>query len=107
MQAEHAIGDCYKAAGSFVMRRDHRDSSTLVHGVVSGQGPLRGQRFDHAWVERGDEVIDLSNGGNMRVLKQHYYRLGQIDPTECHYYPGHEAVAQMLEHEHFGPWEDV
>ena len=97
-------GDCYEAAGRFVMRRDNKDSMTLVHGVVSGQGPLRGQRFDHAWVEHGDNVIDPSNGGNIQLPKQAYYRLGRINPAECHYYSVQEACAQMLEHEHFGPW---
>jgi hypothetical protein len=72
---------------------------------VSGRGPLRGQRIDHAWVERGDIVLDLANGGHIELPKQRYYRLGEINPAECHYYTGHEACAQILEHEHFGPWE--
>lgn len=107
MPTEHALGDCYEAAGRFVMRRGNRASSTLVHGVVSGLGPLLGQRIGHAWVECGDDVIDRSNGGDMQWPKQDYYRLGQIIPSECRYYLGHEACAQMLEHEHFGPWEGV
>ncbi len=106
-------GDCYEAAGSYMLHADrhgYEDTLLLVHGVVSGQGPLAGQRFDHAWIESFDApvpmVIDRSNGKNLVLPKAAYYHAGQIDADECHYYSHKEFLAKVIEHEHYGPWEE-
>lgn len=108
-----ATGDCYEAAGNYLMRlgQEQRESHKLVHGVVSGTGPLEGRRFDHAWVETSAgpiiKVIDRSNGGNVVVSRMAYYLAGHVDPDECGYYTHREAMAEMTRTEHFGPWEDL
>jgi len=70
-------GNCYQMAGNFVV--DHNSKKyTLVHGMVNGQGELTGLKFGHGWVEDGNVVIDNSNGNNIKMDKDLYYKLGHI-----------------------------
>lgn len=88
------------------------EGHTLVHGVVIGQGPLDGRRVDHAWVEvEGGHytvtlVVDRSNGRNLLLPRDMYYRLGRIVEAECTRYTPEETRTNMLRTEHFGPWEE-
>ena len=86
------------------------DTVHLVHGVVSGQGPLSGQRFGHAWVEVEIDgmwrVIDKSNGRDILLPREFYYDLGNIDSKKQHRYETMQAFAFMQDTGHFGPWED-
>lgn len=95
-------GDCYSAAGRYIL--DNMDPELiLVHGIVTGQGDIEGIQFGHAWVEDGNRVIDVSNGRNIQLPKQFYYKLGKIKKTKR--YKREEALKKMLETGHFGPWE--
>jgi hypothetical protein len=100
-----ATGDCYEAAGRYIM--DNYDPGLrLVHGEVAGQGPLEGMTFGHAWVLDGDMVIDRANGRNLRIPKVVYYAMGAIDQIDnVHVYTQDQAIRQMVRHEHFGPWD--
>ena len=86
--AGHSGGDCYEAAGKYMMDNcdvDGCEDLVLVHGEVGGQGALDGVRFGHAWVEKGGTVIDKSNGRNINMPKFVYYAIGQvqnIDPDK-------------------------
>jgi superoxide dismutase/GNAT superfamily N-acetyltransferase len=104
-QRRRRNGDCYAAAGRYIM--DNPDSHLqLVHGEVSGQGALEGTTFGHAWVLDGDQVIDQSNGRNLRLPKVVYYALGGIDRIDnLHVYSREQALDRMLKHKHFGPWD--
>jgi len=97
-------GDCYQAGGRLIMEYFGHDVK-LVHGMVSGQGQLEGNRFGHCWVEVKDKVLDHSNDKEQELPKQLYYIMGRIDPKECHYYTPREASGKMLKHEHWGPWD--
>lgn len=124
-----ALGDCYEAAAQFLIEL-HTTSDkkklakyNLVHGIPTGQGPLEGVRFGHAWLETdgkisrrrgrdpfmkpgsGKVVVDLSNGRHLRMPKPAYYALGNIDPEECVYYTPQEAFERMVEEEIYGPWD--
>ena len=87
----------------------------LVHGEVTGQGPLEGVKYGHCWIEDGDIVIDVSNGRNIRMPKEVYYLLGRIGSPETarfgieagnlHKYTWEEAREKILQHEHWGPWD--
>jgi len=108
-------GDCYAAAGKYMLEANtqnlHGDDTVhLVHGVVSGQGPLSGQRFGHAWVEVEIDgmwrVIDKSNGRDILLPREFYYDLGNIDSKKQHRYETMQAFAFMQDTGHFGPWED-
>ena len=100
-----AKGDCYQAGGRLIMNffgdKDHK----LVHGMVSGQGALEGNRFGHCWVESRDTVLDHSNDKKLEIPKDVYYLMGRIDPAECHYYTPREAAKKMSNAEHWGPWD--
>jgi hypothetical protein len=101
-------GDCYQVAGRYVM--DHGlmgddQNVFLVHGIVVGQGPISGLEYGHAWVEEGDECIDLSQGRNIRMPKVLYYALGNIDPSKQFRYSPEEMRRKILDVGHWGPWD--
>ncbi|HCA02660.1 MULTISPECIES: hypothetical protein [Halomonadaceae] len=110
-------GDCFQVAGQLIVRcRDIHAQSTkgvtdkvLAHGVVTGQGPVSGIRFSHAWIEGVKNgisvVIDLSNGQRFVGPRALYYAIGQIEPKEVCRYSKEVARAKMLQTEHYGPWE--
>ena len=98
-----AMGDCYQAAGRLIM--GHTGKGKLVHGMVNGQGSLKGIRFGHAWVEVGSKVLDHSNGKKKSIPKKLYYAMGRINPKECKYYKYKDAAKFMLDKGHWGPWE--
>ena len=98
-------GDCYEVAGRIAI--DARDEYTVCHGTVVGTGgPHHGRAFGHAWVEfeRGGVafVMDQSNGNDVVIPAELYYRLGSI--TDVARYTGREACQRMVDTGHFGPW---
>jgi GNAT superfamily N-acetyltransferase len=107
-----ANGDCYEAAGNYMMRfifGDAKDDSRihrlrLVHGEVTGQGPLEGIKYGHAWVEDGNMVIDQSNGKDLRMPKAAYYALGRIG-SNVHKYTMAEFKRKAVETGIWGPWD--
>ena len=101
-------GNCFSAAGRYMMDTHFIDpipNSILVHGIVTGQGPINGIRFLHAWVEKENTVIDRSNGRDLNVPKDFYYVLGHINAEETVRYTYEEATKKMRETGHFGPWD--
>jgi hypothetical protein len=101
-------GDCYEAAGRYMMDNcmvQPACGMKLVHAEVTGQGPIKGLKYGHAFVldDRGT-VIDRSNGRNVVMPKEVYYLLGQIG-SNAHEYTWDEARQKMLEFEHWGPWD--
>ena len=112
MQAQqpNAGGDCYEAAGQFMMNEctfgnDDCDV-VLVHGEVAGQGPLEGVTFGHAWIEKNGLVIDKSNGRNLVLPQAVYYAVGQINSIgNTHRYSWPEARDMIISFEHWGPWD--
>jgi hypothetical protein len=60
--------------------------AVLVHGTVTGQGPIAGMRYGHAWIEVGDVVLDPSNGRFVCARKSAYYAAGEIrGPVARHF----------------------
>jgi len=102
---ESAMGDCYQAAGNLAISFVGDPKAKLVHGMVNGQGPLKGIRFGHSWVEYGDKVLDHSNGEKREIPKSVYYALGKVNPEENKYYTPKEAIKWMMKSKHWGPWE--
>ena len=100
-------GDCFEVAGKNMIHPQD-PNIMLVHAFVSGQGPLSGKRFEHAWNEIGDEVIDNSNGRNIHMPKMLYYAIGNInpkDPNEYRSYNNKQALKYLVTTKHWGPWE--
>jgi len=101
-------GDCYQVAAKLVIDSEVGTELVLVHAEVTGQGPLEGIKYGHAWVENihGD-VIDKSNGRDITINKQVYYSIGNISSKKgkMFKYTRREALDKMLDSEHFGPWD--
>ena len=101
------LGDCYEASGRYVL--DHclqHQHLRLVHGEVAGRGELEGIRFGHAWVLDGDEVIDVSNGREVRLPKVVYYAIGGIDHIgNFRAYTCKQALQRITKHGTWGPWD--
>ncbi len=96
-------GNCYEAAVQLLYAHRECPGIELVHGTVTGQGPIAGVRYGHAWVEIGDVVFDPSNGRMVVARKPIYYAAGEItEPVER--YTFREAALCMLETGHYGPW---
>lgn len=82
----------------------------LVQAEVQGQGPLAGKTFGHAWVldPAVNVVFDYSNGRQVVMPKDVYYKLGHVAELDNIYeYTWEEAMIQMLRTQHYGPWELV
>lgn len=101
-----ACGDCFKVAGRNMID-DPPPELTLVHAYVTGQGPVKGKRFSHAWNEIGDVVIDYSNGKKVVMRKGQYYALGNIvqEPGQFQRYTQEQALENMAKYRHWGPWD--
>ena len=104
-------GDCYEANGKWFMDNaltppGQRSNLRLVHAEVTGQGPLEGINYGHAWVEDGNTVIDVSNGRNLRMPKHLYYALGNVfENDNIHAYTPEMFRKRVVKHEHWGPWD--
>ena len=96
-------GDCYEAAAKLLYAHRSCADIVLVHGTVTGQGPIAGIRYGHAWIEIGDVVLDPSNGRFVCARKADYYAAGEIREPVVRY-SFEEAARQMLETRHYGPW---
>lgn len=108
-------GSCYEAAALYAL--EHPELNMIVvHGIPIGQGEIAGERFGHAWCEY---PVTYKEGFNFTmtmvidptvstepILQPLYYLIGRINPEECRRYTIDELRANMLEHEHYGPWAE-
>ena len=100
-------GDCYEANGRLFMDEavmGGNSSMKLVHGEVTGQGPLDGVKYGHCWIEQGGNVIDVSNDRTLKMPKKMYYAIGQIGDN-VHKYTPDKFKKKVLQYEHWGPWD--
>ena len=97
-------GDCYEAAAKLLYAHRSCPGIALVHGTVTGQGPIAGIRYGHAWIEIGDVVLDPSNGRFVCARKSAYYAAGEIAGPVARYTFA-EAARELIETGHYGPWE--
>ncbi len=102
------IGDCFEASGRWITEH-FDDDAKLVHAEVSGQKALKGIRYCHGWIERGDVVIDVANGTINEYPKELYYAIADVvdQPGTIAKYDRQQALKMMLREEHYGPWELV
>jgi hypothetical protein len=100
-------GDCYSAAYKFLDKLHNTEASdnVLVHGLVNGQGKLTGIKYNHAWVEDASMVYDYSNGRQIVLPKDLYYRLGKIKEQEVFRYTSSEMYKNASKFGTYGPWE--
>lgn len=76
-----------------------------MHGIVTGQGPINGIEYGHAWVEDGDTVHDYSRGRDIQMPKMLYYAFGNIDESKQFRYTPEEMRKKILDTGHWGPWD--
>lgn len=104
------LGDCYEAnfLKFMAIANKQRNRYRLVHAEVSGQGPLAGTRFGHAFIldVLSDEVMDYSNGRELRMSFEEYERAGEIKKIDNgHWYTFDEALEKAFETMVYGPWD--
>lgn len=125
----HGDGDCFKVAGDLALRladdvdpdgHPFRQFVTLCHGLVVGQAgsEVEDVRYWHAWVEvehvvshptlpsnvRTVAVIDLSNGNDLNLPRDLYYKLGRIGRVDR--YSPDDVRSNMVQFGTYGPWLD-
>jgi hypothetical protein len=108
MTALSGKGNCFHVAADLVL--SHAGAGlTLCHGTpIAPAGPHEGERLYHAWAETDDgRVIDRSNGNDVNLPRDAYYRLGRIDPAEVLRYSRLEVAALSLRFGHWGPWHET
>lgn len=103
---ENKHGNCFVVALHKFMENPRR--YTLVHGVVTGQGPLEGIQYCHAWVidENTDKVIDMTLPTKMQKIPvELYYNIGQISITKE--YKASDVAKMLDKYGTYGPWDKV
>jgi len=98
---ENRNGDCYVIA-----YREQGPKDILVHGLITPlMGPLAGVTYNHAWIERGDKVIDktIKNEDMQEMDIKIYYTLGRIEKT--YKYTLKEVLENSDKFQTYGPWE--
>lgn len=98
---ENKGGNCYEDC--FNEQIQNRPTWLLIHAEVSGQGPLAGRRYGHAFLLKDRVVWDPTHG---ELDAYGYCAIGNIDMTESDIYKMMESVEAALEHSHYGPWTD-
>lgn len=103
------FGDCFEVAANVVAYAslsDKFEEAMLVHGIVVGTaGPVKGVAYCHAWIELDGYAVDLSCGRDIKVDKDFYYLIGQINPEKVIKYTREETKNWLLKSKHYGPWE--
>jgi hypothetical protein len=94
---------CFKAAAEFIQQphaMDGPDDYRLAHGKMATS--LQGEAVDHAWVEEGDFVYEVSERHHLLYSKDEYYKKNKI--THVRTYTVKEVIEFIDEYGHFGPW---
>ena len=109
VKGKDTIGNCYQIHLETLQERrwehDGIKDTLLVHGLVTGQGKIKGTRYGHAWLEVGGMIVfDISNGRDVVMSVQDYYELGKIKEEEIKRYSLTEAQKLITRTGHYGPW---
>ena len=97
-------GDCFEAAGKFISHPavvDYPDDYLLVHGNIA---KLRqDEPVNHAWIEEGDFVHEVSGGRREVFSKKSYYE--HLGITNVRTYTVEQALLLLVREGHWGPWD--
>lgn len=105
---ENKNGKCYEIALDYFLKNCFKNKDLrLCHGLVTGQGPIKGIVYCHAWCEDMDYVYDFSGPLTDPISADLYYYIGKIDPKTVFIYDRNQVQAKMTEFKTYGPWEDV
>lgn len=107
------------AASGIPYRKDAKGPFRIVHGTPVGtSGAIVGRRHWHGWVEVATgpgwdtvgadaatwAVLDYSNGKQVRITRDLYYSVGQLDEATVWRFTLAEAEQLYRRHRHCGPW---
>jgi hypothetical protein len=103
--ADNQNGTCYQDAMNYMMRHSKRGKTDILlcHGLVTGQGAIRGIVYNHAWVEKGGTVIDETVP--IKIDKRVYYAMGNIKEKTVFRYTFDEMARKVTDFKTYGPWE--
>ena len=95
-------GDCFEAALKFIKEKglEDPDRYTLVHGNIAHLN--QEEEINHAWIEEGDIVHEVSKGKHQRFLNDRYYEKFKV--TKTRKYTLIEALKESIKNKHWGPW---
>lgn len=101
-------GRCYQAALHALWgAADAGLDPVLVHGrPVGHRDDPAEQRLDHAWIEVGHAVTDLTMGAHL-VPRARYYELWKLSAEHVRRYTPREAAGLLLALNSCGPWHEV
>lgn len=102
-----ARGDCYESNCKRFLEMSLTNSNLkLVHGEVSGQGELSGKTFGHCWILDGAQVLDFSNGRDVKLPKLIYYSIGNVEWIGNFFeYNRDQVLEKTTKTGHWGPWD--
>ena len=112
MKQKQPSGDCYLVAYEHLQKVEDAIARNglptrplaLIHGsVVPSTGQESGVQVDHAWVEYGERVLDVSNGNRLDCTKSDYE--SQFHAVARNRYSPEEATWANTQSGHYGPWE--
>lgn len=103
-------GNCYQNCIEFIIRNKGTFMDCkITHGVVDGQGPLKGHTISHSWIESPDGKIcfDIEMGSNawVAISKEEYYGIGVHEDTVKRY-TIIEAFIELEKSMNYGPWDE-
>ena len=110
------IGECYVYAAEWLClpwssplgeeAGELPKNAKLVHGYPTLQTEPYA-KYGHAWIEVGNKVYDPTHKPVVKMPKEAYYALGQIDPKECVSYSKAQAKWKLASTGIYGPWERI
>ena len=81
----------------------------LCHGLVTGQGAIKGVKYNHCWCEdtKSGNIIDMTMPEFFQnVAIEVYYYMGKVDKDDVFKYDMDQVTAKASEFGTYGPWED-
>ena len=105
MPTAAGTGDCFLAAFRYLVdvasEPTNQEKHVLVHGALHHL-PQTEER-NHAWVEEGNTVVhEVSNGSRRVYARSEYY--AKYGVTNVRRFGLVEAMVQIVETNHYGPW---
>ena len=98
-------GDCFPQAWRYFEKHAYDDPKLrLVHALVTGQGPIEGIIYSHAWCEDDTYVYDMTQkSGYQQIPKVLYHYMARIHALYS--YDIDQFHKKTLEYKTYGPWE--
>ncbi len=72
---------------------------------MTGQGAIEEIVYNHAWIEKGNKVIDETIP--ITIDKRVYYAIGNIKEKNVFRYTYDEVLQKIDDYGTYGPWEKV